>query len=223
MTTFKATFNPQFKWRIRRILHAPQVVLNSGKAQTNCILHCVMMSHIVCCLALLLVTVQLSWSFPSRVPRKVVIAGASSSVGYITFQKLLKKKNFSPVGIVKDRKGYNELRRLGVSEEQIRICDITKKGSLSGVFDGAEQVIICTSAVPRKKLSFKTANFFRSLIGMAKTASTDDFYYEKGQRPYEVDYIGQKNIVDECLRAKVEHVVLLGNMGGICSRSLHTF
>lgn len=155
-----------------------------------------------------------SFSLQAKQPRKVVIAGASSSVGYITFQKLLLKKSFAPVGIVKDRKGYNELLRLGINDEQIRICDITKKGSLSGVFDGAEQVIICTSSIPRKKLSYKAANFFRSIVGKGIPPSTESFYYEKGQRPYEVDYIGQKNIVDECLRAKVEHVVLLGNMGG---------
>lgn len=167
------------------------------------------------CLVLVSVILPVALSFPGKLPRKVVIAGASSSVGYSIFQKLLKKKSFAPVGIVKDRKGYRELRKLGIPDDQIRICDITQKSSLSGVFDGAEQVIICTSAVPRKKLSFKIANTFRSIIGRGKAPSTDDFYYEKGQRPYEVDYIGQKNIVDECLKAKVEHIVLLGNMGGM--------
>jgi nucleoside-diphosphate-sugar epimerase len=51
-------------------------------------------------------------------------------------------------------------------------------------------------------------------VGKATTPGTEAFYYEKGQRPYEVDYLGQKNIVDECRRAGVEHVVLLGHMGG---------
>lgn len=164
---------------------------------------------------ILLTTVPVAVAFPNKPPRNVVIAGASSSVGYLTFQKLLKRKSFTPIGIVKDKKAYNELRKLGVADDQIRICDITKKGDLSGVFDGAEQVIVCTAAVPRKKLSFKVANFFRALIGASKAPSTSDFYYEQGQRPYEVDYLGQKNIVDECLKAKVEHVVVLGNMGGM--------
>ena len=165
-----------------------------------------------------------AWSvkaFPAKAqPNKVVVAGASSTVGYLTFMKLQKKKQFYPIGLVRDRKGYEELRRLGVGPEQIRVCDITEKNSLSGVFDGAKQVVICTSAVPRKKLSFKVANFFRGLVGQQKIPSTDAFYYEKGQRPYEVDYLGQKNMVDECLRAKVEHVVLLGNMGG---KVIHLF
>lgn len=162
----------------------------------------------------LLTTIPVAVAFPNKLPRNVVIAGASSSVGYLTFQKLLKRKSFTPIGIVKDKNGYNELRKLGVADEQIRICDITKKSDVSGVFDGAEQVIICTSAVPKKKLSFKVANFFRALVGAGKAPSTSDFYYDKGQRPYEVDYLGQKHIIDECLKAKVEHVVVLGNMGG---------
>jgi nucleoside-diphosphate-sugar epimerase len=145
---------------------------------------------------------------------KVVIAGASSSVGYIVFHKLMKRKSFFPVGIVKDKKAFKQLEKLGVPAEQLRICDITRKADLHGSLDGAEKVVICTSAVPKRGLRNRIGNFFRGLVGMATTPSTEAFYYEKGQRPYEVDYVGQKNIIDECRKAGVAHVVLLGNMGG---------
>ena len=147
---------------------------------------------------------------------RVVVAGASSSVGYFTFKKLLKRKNqFYPIGLVRDSKGYNSLKKLGADDSQIKICDITIKDSLIGVFDGANKVVICTSAEPLLKLRYKVFNFIRGLIRKSRLPKTTEFYYVKGQRPYEVDYLGQKNIIDECMKARVQHVVLLGNMGGL--------
>jgi nucleoside-diphosphate-sugar epimerase len=141
--------------------------------------------------------------------------GASSSVGYLTFTKLQKKKSFTPYGLVKDKHGFKELTSLGVPSDRLRIADITRKADLQGAFDGAEKVIICTSAVPRKRFWYRVKNFFAGLVGRSGSPKTEAFYYAKGQRPYEVDYLGQKNIIDECVRAKVDHIVLLGNMGGM--------
>ena len=70
-----------------------------------------------------------------RSPTKVVVTGAGSSVGYLCFKKLLaRKKTFSPVGLVRDKRGYDQLLKLGATPEQIRIGDITNKESLRGVF-----------------------------------------------------------------------------------------
>jgi len=148
-------------------------------------------------------------------PTRVVVAGASSSVGYFTFKKLLNRKNqFYPIGLVRDSRGYNALKKLGADDNQIKICDITIKESLIGIFDGASNVVICTSAEPLLKLRYKVLNFLRGWIRKSRLPKTTEFYYAKAQRPYEVDYLGQKNIIDECMKARVEHVVLLGNMGG---------
>ena len=163
---------------------------------------------------LVLILLHRTFAFPHSAPKRVVVVGASSSVGYLTFKKLLKRPQFDPIGVVRDNKGYKELHKLGIRDDQIRICDITDRGCLKGVFDTAQQVVICTSAVPRKKLGYKVTNFFRSLVGRSEALSADAFYYGKGQRPYEVDYIGQRNIIDACVKAKVGHIVLLGNMGG---------
>lgn len=163
-------------------------------------------------------------SLPTNIKQtKVVIAGASSSVGYLTFKKLLKRKQFYPIGLVRDSKGYNALKKLGADDNQIKICDITIKDSLNNVFDEAEKVVICTSAEPLLKVRYKVINFLRGLIRKSRTPKTSEFYYAKNQRPYEVDYLGQKNIIDECMKAKVQHVVLLGNMGGIQSNIYITY
>ena len=46
----------------------------------------------------------------------------------------------------------------------------------------------------------------------------DDLYYKKNQTPHDVDYIGQRHVIDQCVASSVNHVVLLGNMGGYRSK-----
>lgn len=169
----------------------------------------------VCAALLFGLALPLSAPATKKVQQKVVIAGAGSSVGYLTFKKLMKKKNFHPVGLVRDRKGFDALRKLGADPtEQIKICDITVKESLDGIFEDADKVVICTSASPRKKFISKLKGLLGRLILRPRAPKTKDFYYRNGQRPYEVDYLGQKNIIDQCMKAQISQVVLLGSMGG---------
>lgn len=148
-------------------------------------------------------------------PMKVVVVGAGSPVGQVVFRKLLKRNTeFHPVGLVRNYRGYKELRRLGAKPEHLRICDTTQRHTLKHVFDGAEKVVICSSASPKPKLAYKIKNAFLWLVGRSRPPHSDELFYRPGRRPYEVDYLGQRNVVDECVDAKVEHVVLLGSMGG---------
>lgn len=146
--------------------------------------------------------------------KRVVITGASTSVGYLVFKKLLRSKNYLPVGLVRDKHGYHELKKLGVADDQIKIGDITTRDTMKGVFDNASKVVMCTSARPKKKFWFRIINFILGLIGRDRPPQATDLYYPKSQCPYNVDFIGQKNVIDLCLDAKVEHIVMLGNMGG---------
>lgn len=41
-----------------------------------------------------------------------------------------------------------------------------------------------------------------------------EFWFDKGQSPREVDWLGIKVQVDAAKKAGIEHVVLLGSMGG---------
>ena len=153
-------------------------------------------------------------SLSSPAPMKVVVTGASTSVGYLVFKKLIRSKNFQTVGLVRDKFGFRELKKLGVGDDQIRIGDITNRDTLRGVFDDASKVIMCTSARPKKKFWFRFLNFLLRLIGRSRLPHANDLYYPKNQCPYNVDFIGQKNVIDLCSDAKVEHIVMLGNMGG---------
>jgi hypothetical protein len=113
----------------------------------------------------LVLLLQLAALHSLKQPTKVVIAGASSSVGYRVFQKLLRKKTFFPVGVVRDMKAFRHLEKLGVPADQLRICDITRKGDLHGVLDGAKKVVICTSAVPKRSLRSRIGRWLLSRTG----------------------------------------------------------
>jgi hypothetical protein len=75
-------------------------------------------------------------------------------------------------------------------------------------------MFICTSSSPVEKLNFRIRKNVQSLLGAKPTALPSDLTYLSKQSPYEVDYLGQKSIIDECLKSRVEHIVLLGCMGG---------
>jgi len=150
----------------------------------------------------------------STAPTRVLVAGAGSRVGHLTIQKLLTRKRFSPVAVVSNKREYKAIKKLGVKPECIHVCDIVQKESLSGIFDGIGKVVVCSSATPKKRLGFRIKNFFRSVFGKPRIPAAKNLYYENGKRPYELDYIGLRHIVDECVKSKVDHVVLLGSMGG---------
>lgn len=146
---------------------------------------------------------------------RVVVTGAGSSVGLLVFKKLLRRK-YPVVGLVRDKRGEESLKKLGATPDQIKIGDITKKETLAGVFTGANKAILCTSTRPQKKLSFRIKNFIKSIIlrQPKEKPQATDLYFKKGESPYEVEYLGQKNVIDCCVEAKVEHIILCGNMGG---------
>ena len=126
------------------------------------------------------------------------------------FKKLMKKKQFYPIGLVRDNRAARVLEKLGANSDQIAIGDITDKDSISNLFKDANKVVLCTSAQPKKRVSFKIKKLFYSLIGKDVKPLSKDLYYQKQQTPYYVDFIGQKNVIDLCLESKVDHIVMLG-------------
>lgn len=133
-----------------------------------------------------------------RPPKRVVITGAGpqdSQLGFLLFSKLMKRKSpaFYAVGIVSDKRGSKELLKLGANPDQIKIADITQKSSLTGVFDKADKVVICSSARPKKYWRRRVKDFLKRYLLRKGTIPTrpHDMYYEKGEQPYQVDYIGR--------------------------------
>ena len=185
------------------------------------------MTHNLLCYIFIVImsSVVFSMNVPSSSTKKtypatkVFIAGAGTSVGYFVFKKLLARKSqFYPIGLVRDKKGMEALKNLpGVDiEQQIKMGDILHKESIESAMAGCKKVVICTSSKPQKKLVRRVNDFFKGIFRRnIEPPKGSEMYYENGQEPYNVDYIGQKNVIDVALQEKVEHVVLLGNIKNI--------
>ena len=127
---------------------------------------------------------------------KVVITGAGNSVGMIVFKKLLKRKSYYPIGLVNDKKAYNSLINLGADPEQVKICDICDKQSLVGLFDGATKAVLCASSKPMRSLKYKLKSFLRKVtFRQQKNPTGTDLYYPDKLSPYQIDYLGNRNIL----------------------------
>ena len=152
-------------------------------------------------------------------PKNVFVTGAGSSVGFEVFRKLLKKERFNPYGLVRTAHDARKLIELGAEPAQIFIGDITNRQDLVGIFRGIDKVVLCTSSRPRKTLGYRVKNFFRSLVNLGRTPKVTELYYRKGEEPFAVDFVGQKNVIDEACSEKnstagLPHFVMLSNMGG---------
>jgi hypothetical protein len=79
--------------------------------------------------------------------------------------------------------------------------DICVPSTLEAALVGMQALVILTSAVPQMK-------------GVPQPGTRPEFGFAPGGMPEEVDYLGQKQQIDAALAAGVEHIVLVGSMGG---------
>ncbi|KAL3678444.1 hypothetical protein R1sor_021400 [Riccia sorocarpa] len=129
----------------------------------------------------------------------VLVTGASGRTGSIAFKKLEKRADeFALRGLVRSEESKAKLGGDG-----IYIGDITKPETLKEAFSGINALIILTSAVPKMKPGFDPSKGGRP-----------EFYYEDGQYPEQVDWLGQKAQIDLAKEAGVKQIVLVGSMGG---------
>eukprot|EP01041_Mallomonas_annulata_P007790 gene7790-15933_t len=142
---------------------------------------------------------------------KVVVTGAAGRTGSIVFSKLLKSPGVSLVGVVRTEKSAKQLYKLGASKDQVLICDVTKPSDLDAAFNGAQKVVMCTSAVPK----IKYFSIVKVLIAkLFQKTARPEFTFPPNGDPYNVDWLGAKNQIDAARKAKINQFVFLSSMGG---------
>lgn len=131
--------------------------------------------------------------------KKVLIIGATGRTGSLVLKQLRQHSDeFEVVGLARSETKFKEL--FGSIEGFIP-GDITDQSTLKPAIEGCHAVVILTSAVPKIKAP-------------PKEGERPQFEFESGGMPEEVDWIGQKNQIDAAREAGVNHVVLVGSMGG---------
>ena len=131
-------------------------------------------------------------------------------------RKLLERSDeYEAVGVVRSDKAAAQLREWGAGESQIVNGDLLGAGgaaALAAALEGADRLVIATSAVPKiKPLSLVPvllAKLFR------REGVRPKFTFKAGQMPEQIDWVGQKMQVDAAAAAGVQKVVLVGSMGG---------
>ena len=130
--------------------------------------------------------------------KKVLVTGATGQTGSIVYQKLKQNSNFEVRGFARSPEKVQELFD---STEGFYFGDIKDRESLDPALEGCQGLVISTSASPK-------------MVAPPKPGERPQFEYESDGMPEVVDYQGQKNQIDAALDAGVEHIVLVGSMGG---------
>ena len=131
--------------------------------------------------------------------RQVLVTGATGKTGSLVLKKLRQRSDqFQAIGFARSQ---SKVQELFGSTEGFFIGDIKDQSSLEPALQGCSALVILTSAVPKMKTP--------PLPG-----ERPQFEYEPDGMPETVDYYGQKNQIDAAKKAGVEHIVLVGSMGG---------
>ena len=131
--------------------------------------------------------------------KRVLVTGATGRTGRLVLQKLRDEPDkFEVIGFARSLVKVEELFN---STEGFVIDDIKDKSSLDLAISGCDALVILTSAVPK-------------MITPPTQGQRPEFEFAPQGLPEEVDWLGQKNQIDAAKDAGVEHIVLVGSMGG---------
>lgn len=130
---------------------------------------------------------------------KVLVTGVTGKTGSLVFQKLKQRSNeFEAIGFA--RSPDKALQLFG-STDGLLFGDIQNPIILSSAMQGCQALVILTSAIPK-------------MVTPPAPGERPSFYFDAGEMPETIDWIGQKNQIDAAKEQGIEHIVLVGSMGG---------
>uniref|UniRef100_A0A7S4NGZ4 NAD(P)-binding domain-containing protein n=2 Tax=Odontella aurita TaxID=265563 RepID=A0A7S4NGZ4_9STRA len=177
-----------------------------------------------------LAAVPLVCGFAGDLGRKVVVTGAAGRTGKLVFSLLTESPEFDAVGLVRTEKSAKRvMKEVKCGLDHVIVSDVTQLSSNAenGIprgLNGAEAMIICTSAVPYiSKLSVIKAmmNIPVNVLSGKKALNPRDFRFRfrPDQYPEKVDYLGQVTQIDLAKKLGIRHVVVVSSMGGTNSEN----
>ncbi|MGI0494032.1 SDR family oxidoreductase [Alkalinema pantanalense CENA528] len=131
--------------------------------------------------------------------KQVLVTGATGRTGALVLQKLLQHpEELNAFGFARSQ---TKAQDLFGSVDRFFFGDIKAQDTLAPALAGCHCLVILTSATPRMKAP-------------PAPGERPEFEFEAGGMPEEVDYQGQINQIDAAIAAGVQHIVLVGSMGG---------
>lgn len=150
----------------------------------------------------------------STQPQRVVITGASGQLGKIVTEKAINDPKFIPVAAVRSAEAANKLQGELSEDLETKLVDVAAPDAqkqLEEAFQGADSVIICTSAKPRLLKRSLPKVILGKLLGKPWGPK---FKYPPKQAPKDIDYVGQLVQIEAAKNAGVRKVVLVSSMAG---------
>lgn len=131
--------------------------------------------------------------------KKVLVTGATGRTGSIVVEKLRQcPAEFTVVGLARSQA---KVEQLFGSSDGFVFGDLKEPSIITSAIAGCQALVIVTSAKPIPKSEPKPGE--RPELGFAP-----------GEMPEQIDYEGQKYQIDAAKAAGVEHIVVVGSMGG---------
>lgn len=131
--------------------------------------------------------------------KTVLVTGATGRTGSIVLQKIRQKEDdFEGIGLAQSRSKVQEL--FGTTEG-FYFGDIRDQNSLEPAINNCDALIIVTSATPQMKTP-------------PAEGERPEFTYPDNATPEIIDYQGQVNQIEAAKKAGVQHIILMGSMGG---------
>lgn len=131
--------------------------------------------------------------------KKVLVTGATGKTGSLVLQKLRQRPNeFAAIGLARSPEKVQEL--FGTTDG-FYFGDIRDPASLRAALQGCQVLVILTSAIPK-------------MVAPLSVGEKPSFEFEPGAMPETVDWVGQKHQIDVAREVGIEHIILVGSMGG---------
>lgn len=130
---------------------------------------------------------------------QVLVTGATGRTGSLVVQKLQQHPDqFIVRGFARSRE---KVEQLFGTTEGFYLGDIRDRATLTPAVESCQALVIVTSAIPQMK-------------GPPQPGQRPEFTFPEGEIPEAIDYQGQINQIDAAKAAGVNHIVLVGSMGG---------
>lgn len=130
---------------------------------------------------------------------QVLVTGATGRTGSLVVQKLQQRpEQFTVRGFARSPEKVKQ--QFGTTE-QFFFGDLRQPETLTPALEGCQALVILTSAVPKVK-------------GIPQPGQRPELTFAEGEMPEVIDYQGQVNQIEAARAAGVNHIILVGSMGG---------
>lgn len=129
----------------------------------------------------------------------VLVTGATGRTGALVMERLLAQPTvFAAKGFARSAE---KIQQLFGDRQGFYVGDIRDPDSLTAALQGCRALVILTSAIP-------------IALGIPQPGERPELGFLPDQMPEAIDYQGQVNQINAAKAAGVEHIVLVGSMGG---------